>query len=74
MGNCQTISHTPHSPIYPVGEGSEVRIHSIVRGQCRDMEFGRLKLEIKMCNAALIALAKIFLGNYQTIGICCAHN
>ena len=24
MGNCQTISHTPHSPTYPVDEGSEV--------------------------------------------------
>ena len=60
MGNCQTISHTPHSPTYLVGEGSEVQIHSIVWGQCRDMEFGRLKLGIKMCNVALIASAKIF--------------
>ena len=62
MGDCQTISHTPHGPTYPVDEGSEVQIQSIAWGQCRDLEFGRLKLGIKMCNVALIASAKNFYG------------
>ena len=31
-GNCQTISHTPHSPTYPVDEGIEVWIQSIAWG------------------------------------------
>ena len=52
MGYCQTISHTPHSPTYPVDEGSEVWIQSIAWGQCKNLEFGRLKLGIKMCNIA----------------------
>ena len=38
MGDCQTISHTPHGPTYPVDEESEVRIQSIAWGQCSDLE------------------------------------
>ena len=47
MGNCQTIRHTPHSPTYPVDEGNKVWIQSIVWCQCKNLEFGRLKLGIK---------------------------
>ena len=42
MGDCQTISHTPHGPTYPVDEESEVRIQSIAWGQCSDLEPIRL--------------------------------
>ena len=47
MGNCQTISHTPYSPTYPVDGGNEVWIQSIAWGQWKNLGFGRLKLGIK---------------------------
>ena len=52
MGNCQTISHMFYSLFYPVGERNEVWIQSIAWGQCKNLEFGRLKLGIKMCDIA----------------------
>ena len=47
MGNCRTISHTFYSLIYPVDEGNEVKIQSFSWGQCKNLEFERLKLGTK---------------------------
>ena len=45
VGNCQTISHTFYSLIYPADEGNEVWIQSIAWG--RVQEFGIWKIEIR---------------------------